>query len=137
MSLTGMREWEARLKAIPEAMKQAAQTAIDQNAEELVTAMKATVPKRTGTLESTIRSEPLDGGRIGRVIMAGGVKTTKVVRNSEKGNAPTFDYALAAEFGKDGRPGANFFYGNYRLRRRRIRGRLTRAINKAAKLGRS
>lgn len=96
--------------------------AIDTSAEELVAAQKSVVPVDDGDLRDSIRIE--DGNHDLRVVVtAGGEATTRPVRN---GVDASYDYAFAQEFGTSDQTPNPFFYGPYRLMKRRIIGRVHR-----------
>lgn len=116
------------MKRIPKQVRRAAQKQIEINALELNVAQRQAAPRDDGTLNSTIHYEDLSGLNIGVRVLAGGGATTRPVRN---GQSATYDYALAAQFGRDGQVGTNFFFGPYRLRKRKFKSRITRAVKKA------
>ncbi|QBX38668.1 HK97 gp10 family phage protein [Brevundimonas sp. S30B] len=120
-----------RMKAIPAEVKKAARAQLRANAEELVETIKRFAPEEDGALRNSVRQQDVSTStRIARRVQAGGALTTKPVRKSEKG-APTYDYALAQEFGTERMPANPFFWPAWRLLRRRMRSRMTRAARKA------
>lgn len=123
----GLEELKARFARIPVKVRDAAKAAIDKGADELVAFQKRLVPIDTGALRDSIRKEP---GRheLSVFIRAGGATTTKPVRT---GVSASYDYALAVELGANKKPAQPFFYPAYRASRKRIRGRITRAMKKA------
>lgn len=139
MSLIGMERLKRRLSRIPETVKKRAQSDLVLAGREINMRQRALVPKKDGILASTIRTEPLVDGTVGVSITAGGSATTKRVRKSEKGNSPTYDYALAQEFGTKNMPPNAFFWPGYRIEKkkamRRVRAGVRRAMREAAKNG--
>ena len=128
----------ARLKAkiarIPEGLRAIAQASLEASGEQMVTAMKQAAPKEDGQLIASIRMEALAAGEgIGVRILAGGPLTTRPVRKTSKGNAPTYDYALAQEFGTAKMAANPFFFPTYRRLKGRTRSRVTAALKKAIK----
>jgi HK97 gp10 family phage protein len=109
-------------------VREAAQRKIDENAAELVSLQKSLAPEDQGELVASIRYHPYASGLIGGLVLAGGEKTTRPVRN---GVSVSFDYALAQEFGTEDLPPSPFFYPPYRINRRKYSSRVTRAISKA------
>lgn len=96
----------------------------------LAASQRRVVPVEEGDLRQSIRVEK--GRRKFQVLVkAGGPLTTKPVRNSEKGNSPTYDYALAQEFGTEKMPKNPFFYPVYRARRKDIKAAVRKAVKKA------
>lgn len=99
-------------------------------AEEIAATMRRVGPRdRSFDLERSIRVDP-EPKRARVYIKAGGRLTTKAVR---KGAAATYDYALAQEFGTEKMSANPFFYPVWRLKRRRARGQVTRAIKRVVK----
>lgn len=87
--------------------------ALDKSAAEVVSTMKAVAPVADvdgGELRDSIRVEKSD--ELSRTIIAGDAKA---------------DYARFVEFGNVNQPPANFFWGTWRLLRRRVQGRVNRA----------
>lgn len=118
-----------RLATIPKVAKDEIRKGLDASADEIVANAKRLAPKKTGKLASTIRKEAGEHD-LQVVITAGGPETTKPVRD---GADATYDYALAAEFGTVDTPAQSFFYPSYRLAKKRVKARLSRAVSKAAK----
>lgn len=127
----GLRDLQKRLERIPAAIKRAAQSALDQGAEEIVQTQKRLAPHDDGTLQDSIKWT--QDGELGRRITAGGPTTTRKVRSSEKGNAPDYDYALAVEFGTQNMSPQPFFWPGYRVAKKRAVSRVKRAVSKAIK----
>ncbi|PWJ84869.1 HK97 gp10 family phage protein [Pseudaminobacter salicylatoxidans] len=127
----GLRDLQRRLGKIPAAIKRVAEATLDQGAEEIVQIQKRLAPHEDGTLQDSIRWKR--DGELRRLITAGGPTTTKKVRNSEKGNAPEYDYALAVEFGTQKMAPQPFFWPGYRVAKKRAVNRVKRATAKAIK----
>lgn len=120
------------LRSIPAKIKPKVQAAVDQGATEMMMRMRYLAPKEDGDLQASIRVE--DGPReLSATVTAGGERTTRPVRNSEKGNAPEFDYALAQEYGTEEMPAQPFFWPSVNTTKKRVRRRIDRAIGKAIK----
>lgn len=146
MTVKGLDRLERRLKAIPESVRVAVRASMAATADEIVARMKDKVVEDTGTLERSIgwswgrapkSSQTLVGLRADSlraadsiVIYAGGAATSRPVRKSEKGNAPTYDYALAIEFGTSSVKAQPFFYVTWRQSRGRIRARNRASLRK-------
>ena len=125
-----IEKFNRRMNLIPKKVREAAQKQIEINAAELAALQKTFAPRDDGALISSIEWKPLINGHIGAQVLAGGEKTTRPVR---QGQSATYDYALAAQFGREGQAGSNFFFGPYRLNKRKFKARITRAISKAIK----
>ena len=124
-----------RMRAVPEKVKQAAETEIRHRAEMLADDMRRDVRRyayEDGALHDSIKVERVEGeaGQIAVRVQAGGASTTV----SSTGARP-YDYALGIEFGNSTSPARPFFYPNYRIHRRKIRSAVTRAMRKALKEG--
>jgi len=115
-----------------------------ESANEMASLARGYAPTgATGKLKASIRIEP--GPRVGSYrVLAGGPATTKSAR---LGSGKPFDYALGVEFGTGAHVNAGMFAGSqnpgarkqpfywiaYRMMKKRIRSRVTRAINRAIK----
>lgn len=113
----GLDSLKRRWGKIPARMKVAVKDAIDKSAEELVSMQRRLVPVDDGDLRDSIRVEP------GRHELSVDVKA---------GDKKAF-YAAMVEFGTLNASPQPFFFPPYRALRRRIRGRITRALRKAVK----
>lgn len=119
------------IKRLPEAVERRLKAQNATNAGELVDTMKGFVQDRSGVLQGTVRSEDASGdGKIAQRVSAGGRATTKRIRESEKGNAPEYDYALANEYGTEDMAAQPFFWPAWRLKRKRFKSRMSRAGKK-------
>lgn len=118
--------------AIPKAVRARVIPAVQQGADEMVTRMKHLAPEDEGDLRQSIRKEA-GPDELSVTVTAGGHLTTKPVRNSEKGNAPEYDYALGQEYGTAEMPADPFFWPSVNSTKKRVRRRIDRAIGKAIK----
>lgn len=133
----------AKLRASVPAVETAATEVSKQTADEMVGLARSFVPVDTGKLRDSIHVEPGDRPASFRV-KAGGPTTTREVRS---GSGKPYDYSVGVEFGTSqhtnagifagsDNPGARrqpFFWPAYRLIRKRLRGRMSRALSKAIK----
>lgn len=139
VTIRGKDALVAKLRALVPGVEKAMGVANSQSAEEMASLARSFAPVATGALRASIRTEP--GKRPGSYrVLAGGSATTK----------DGFDYALAAEFGTSAHdnegiykgsenPGVrrqSFFWPSYRLMKKSIKSRASRAINKAIKAAR-
>lgn len=129
MKIEGQAKLRRKLQAIPRVARREIEAAIQKSAAEMVVQMQNFVPVDEGILKSTI-GFTFDRSLLRATIVAGGEATTRPVR---EGASATYDYAFAQEFGTQEMEANPFFYPAYRLGKRRAKGRITRAINKAAK----
>jgi len=138
----GIKALEKRLtKTIPEAIRKAASDAMEKGAQEVVDMMKRRVPRDTGELANTIGWTWGDAPKGSMVI--GEVQNRKyntmrivIFAGSEKtrvGSRNQFQLARLLEFGTQEMGPKPFFYGSWRVNRKRVRSRITRAIREAIK----
>lgn len=128
----GLAAFRKRLARIPQAARKAAADLLKKAADDINETQRRLAPYEDGDLKEFIRNEP---GRhdLERVILAGGPKTTKAVRSSEKGNASDYDYAVGIEFGTQHNSGQPFFWPGYRIEKKRLVRRVKRETGKAIK----
>lgn len=131
MKIIGIEKMMRRLERIPDEVRRRAKAGLMLGGREINMLQRSLVPKDDLTLAGTIRSEPLPDPQIGVVILAGGEATTKPVRETEKGNSPEYDYALAQEFGTEDMPANPFFRPAIRVKKKQVRNRVRAAARKA------
>jgi hypothetical protein len=134
----GLDRLQRKFAAMPRAVRQEVGKALEDSARELTGLQKRLAPHgATGGLEDSILYE-IDGLRA--TVTAGGTAATK--REAREGSGVELDVALMEEFGvKAHRAGGKFegalipaipprpfFFPAYRALRKRIKGRLSRAI---------
>ncbi|MGH6862007.1 MAG: HK97-gp10 family putative phage morphogenesis protein [Phyllobacterium sp.] len=118
-----------RMNAIPKQMRKAIKPQLDQSAEEMVRLARSVAPRDDGNLQRSIVYQ--DGpGELAVTVKAGGELTTREVRS---GSNHYYDYALGQEFGTSEMPAQPYFWPAYRLTKKRIKGRISRAVSKAVK----
>lgn len=130
----GMAEFQRRWFAIPVKVRQAARETLEQNAEEIVKDMRRAAPvgERGNLLHSinwTWGDAPEGSMAIGTV---GGSKYATMRITIYAGGGDAF-YAHFQEFGTVNMHANPFFFPVYRARKKRVKSRLTRNINKAIK----
>ena len=142
----GLKRLQAKLDKLPAKVKQRIREAMEAGAEEIVNLAKSLVPVDDGTLRDSIGwtygRAPKGAMTIGKVETTGGDLTITIYA----GNDQAF-YARWIEFGTSSHTAGGkfagavipaqaarpFFYVSFRASRKRVKGRITRAINKAAK----
>lgn len=146
MAILGLPRLQKKLKRLPDLAEQAIRKAMGESAAEVVTLAKSLVPKDSGDLAQSIGwtwGDAPKGSMVLGQVRAGSdnLRITIYAGNSEA------YYARWVEFGTSGHeqggifegsehpgtPAQPFFYPAWRAVRRRVKGRVTRAINKAAK----
>lgn len=143
---------ERRLKAIPKAVKKGVRAAVEAGAGEVVAAQRRLAPKKSGKLARSIRytmgdqsppryaalkSEGQRGDPETTAIITAGNSEVRTAHITEFGSAPhvqggIFEGAEPAVThpGTDPQP---FFYPGYRLTKKRVKSRVSRAVSKAAR----
>lgn len=105
---------ERRFAAIPKQVRAAVKPAVDKGGDELVNRMRYLAPDKTGELRASIRKEP------------GPVELSVTV----VADAPD---ALYQEFGTAKMHRNSYFWPSVNTLKKRVRGRIDRAIGKAIK----
>lgn len=128
----GLARFQARMRAIPQAVRLAVQPALVQGAEEIAEAARvlAESSRDTGGLIDSIAVTP-PGGLTPRGATIGGVR--RVPENAAAVTAGNGEvrYAHLVEFGTREAVAQPFFWPAYRLARKRVTNRIKRAIGKA------
>ena len=132
--IIGLAKLQKKLNAMPKSVKQEIRKALEQSANEIVDMMRNLVPVDEGDLRDSI------GWTYGDVpkgsTALGSVRASELTGDLTitvyAGNSTAF-YARWVEFGTQKMQAQPFFYPAYRALRRRAKGRVTRATNKAAK----
>lgn len=117
MAFTNRDRLRRRMKAIPVEVRKALKAQNAQNAADLVDTMKGFAPVQEGALVSSIKHQDVsDSTQISQRVSAG---------------ARDAPYASWVEFGTSKNAPAPFFWPAYRLLRRRMKSRMSRAAKKA------
>lgn len=131
----GVDRLKRKLRTFPDAARIEIAKAMEKSAQEIVDFAKGLVPVDSGELRNSIGwtwgDAPQGSIVLGRVRQRGrGAGNMSITIFA--GNETAF-YARWVEFGTQMQPAQPFFYPAYRAIRRRVRGRVTRAVNKAAR----
>lgn len=117
MAFTNRDRLRRRMKAIPVGVRKALKAQNAQNAADLVDTMKGFAPVQDGALVTSIKHQDVsDSTRISQKVSAG---------------ARDAPYAAWVEFGTSKNEASPFFWVAYRLLRRRMKTRMSRAAKKA------
>lgn len=125
---------QKRLGAIPQHVREAVRPALAKSANELVAAMRLLAPEDSGDLKDSIVATPA-GQRTPPYSQPGGARLvgeTEVVVTA--GNIAV-RYPHLVEYGTAQAVAQPFFWPAFRLGRKRIEGRIRRAISKAVREG--
>ena len=130
----GLAEFNRRWGAIPAKVRQATRDTLEQNAEEIVADMKRLAPKGESLdLVNSIGWTWGDAPEGSMVIGTVGGKEYSTLRITIYAGQGDAFYARFQEFGTKDMPANPFFFPVWRTRKRRVKSRLTRNINKAIK----
>lgn len=129
----GLDRLKRRFDAIPQAVRDAAKAELERAAQEVVDTMRRFAPVESGDLRDSINwtwgDAPAGTMTIGTV---GGTEYGALRITIYAGGKDAF-YARFQEFGTVKMPAHPFFYPAWRSKKRKLRGRLSRAISKAIK----
>ncbi|MBY3268409.1 HK97 gp10 family phage protein [Rhizobium laguerreae] len=146
MTVKGLKELQRKLDRLPAVAKARIREAMEQGADEIVTMMRSLVPTDSGDLRDSIAwtygRAPKGALSLGKVQAVGGDLTITIYA----GNATAF-YSRFVEFGTASHTAGGkfagatipaiaaspFFFVSFRANRKKVKSRITRAINKAAK----
>lgn len=129
----GLDRLSARFAAIPNKVRSAAVAEMERCASEVVAAMKRLAPVDQGNLRDSIAwtwgEAPAGTIKVGTV----GAKEYGSLSITIYAGGDDAFYATFQEFGTKEMRAHPFFYPAWRANRKKVRARLTRAINKAIK----
>lgn len=146
MTIKGLKELQRKLDRLPVVAKARIREAMEKGADEIVSMMRSLVPTDSGDLRDSIAwtwgRAPKGALTLGKVQSIGGDLTITVYA----GNATAY-YSRFVEFGTASHTAGGmfagatiptiaaspFFFVSYRANRKKVKSRITRAINKAAK----
>lgn len=144
--IEGLDRLNRKLAALPGVAQKRIREAMEQGADEIVSMMKSLCPTDSGDLRDSIAwtwgRAPKGAMTLAKVTQTGTENTLTIYA----GNSEAW-YSRFVEFGTAAHtaggifagatipaiPASPFFFVSYRANRRRVKGRITRAINKAAK----
>lgn len=147
--IIGLDRLNRKLKAFPKAVEAEISAAMEQSANEIVALAKSLAPVDSGDLQMSIgwtwgdapkgamvlgrvKSSGKGSGNLHITVFAGG-GDAYYARMIEFGTAPHLNGGRFAGSKHPGTAAQPFFYPAYRATRKRAKGRVTRAVNKAAK----
>lgn len=140
MAVGGLSKLQQRFRAVPKAVRKAAEKALEKNATEIVAMMKRLVPVKSGALRDSIGwtwgDAPKGSMAIGTVSAEEGSDMRITIyagtRDKRLGNKDAF-YAVFQEFGTKKMAANPFFWPAIRANRQRARSRISREVRKAAR----
>ncbi|MBX4992897.1 HK97 gp10 family phage protein [Rhizobium binae] len=146
MTVRGLKELQRKLDLLPAVAKARIREAMEKGAGEIVSMMRSLVPTDSGDLRDSIAwtwgRAPKGALTLGKVQSVGGDLTITIYA----GNATAY-YSRFVEFGTASHTAGGmfagatipaiaaspFFFVSYRANRKKVKSRITRAINKAAR----
>lgn len=132
VSITGLKELRQQLlRKLPDAVKAEVQTALDKSGEEMVQMARALAPVDDGDLRDSIKST--SAGNLTPLYGGGGQTKVDELQVRVTAGSGKVRYSALVEHGTKKMPAQPFFWPSYRSLRKRFRGRITRALNKALK----
>lgn len=129
MNISNVDRLKRKVAALSGSTRTGLMDALRTSGREINALQRQFAPKEDGVLVGTIDMIE-DESLLKVTLVAGGPATTRPVRD---GADAEYDYALAQELGTQKMPANPFFFPGYRFGKKRAKGRITRAINKAAK----
>lgn len=137
MAVQGLNSLLKKMELVPQRVLEAARTALEQNAEEMVAMMRRLVPRDKGDLARSIGwtwgDAPAGTMTLGRVKGSGAAYSSMTI-TIYAGGGKAF-YAWWQEVGTKNMPASPFFFPAYRALKGKAKSRVTRAMRKAIKLG--
>jgi len=147
--IQGLDRLRKKLTALPDKARESIAKAMEQSAAEVVAMAKSLAPVDSGALRDsigwtwgdapkgsmtlgTVRQSGKGAGNMVITIFAGG-SDAFWARWVEFGTAPHINGGIYAGSEHPGTRAQPFFYPSWRANRKRVRGRVTRAVNKAAR----
>lgn len=121
---------QRKLKAIPDFAQAEIRKAMEKSAAEIVKFARSLVPVDSGDLRDSIGWTW--GDAPARSIGLATAQSGDMVLTVFAGDDDAY-YARWVEFGTQKMPGQAFFFPAYRLTKKRVRGRINRAMNKAVR----
>ena len=130
--MEGKEALRAKLRALPDAIKAQIAAALEAGAQEIVRLAQSLVPIDQGDLRKSI-GYTFGAAPKGSVVLAQSSGEQSDLRITiYAGDSDAF-YARWIEFGTQKMRARPFFFPAYRANKRRVRSRITRAVNKAAR----
>jgi HK97 gp10 family phage protein len=121
-----------RLAAIPKKVVAAVEPALIKSGEELVAQMRALAPEDTGALKRSITATP-PGQSTPPYSQPGGSKMAAANQVLVTAGNTDVRYPHLVEYGTAHAPAQPYFWPAYRLSKKKITGRLKRAVRKAVR----
>jgi HK97 gp10 family phage protein len=130
--MEGKEALRAKLRALPDAIKAQIAAALEAGAQEIVRLAQSLVPIDQGDLRKSI-GYTFGAAPKGSVVLAQSSGEQSDLRITiYAGDSDAF-YARWIDFGTQKMRARPFFFPAYRANKRRVRSRITRAVNKAAR----
>lgn len=128
----GLSRFQARMNAIPKAVREAAQPAIVRSAKEVAAMQRQLAPEDTGELKQSIVVTP-PGQSTPEYSQPGGSKIAGELEALVTVGDHTVRYPHLVEYGTTKTQAQPFFWPGFRLTRKRAATRIKSAISRAVK----
>lgn len=138
MKISGKKEFQARLKAIPDVARKDIRKALDRSAQEIENAVRSFAPVMSGDLKRSVgytfgKFTPENSNVRGVGVSAkGGIDDPDLTVSVHAGDAKAY-YAAMVEFGTKKMDPQPYFLPAYRLNKKRAIRRINRAVRESAK----
>lgn len=130
----GVASFKKRWSAIPERMRMNMRAELEDIADDIVAAMFSQAPQLTGDLAGSIQWTWGDAPAGALVLGKVGKNEYGTLRITIFAGGDDEYYARFQEFGTINMPANPFFYPVWRVKRRSVRSKITRAIRKTIRL---
>jgi len=135
MARNSLDDFKKRMKAIPKAARVEIAKALEASAEEMAATARRFAPVRTGALRDSIVVTPA-GEATPAHSQPGGAHVVPELTVAVTAGNTKVRYAHLVEHGTVDTPAQPFFWPAYRLHKKRVKSRMSRAMGKAAKAAR-
>ncbi len=126
----GLKSFQKRMRAIPEAARRAVEPALAQGGYEIAEAMEMLAPEDEGDLIGSIEVT-LPGRSTPPYSMPGGAHVVPENQVAVTAGNTDVRYPHLQEYGTRDHPAQPFFWPGFRLARKRAENRIKRAVSKA------
>jgi HK97 gp10 family phage protein len=128
----GIRRFQARMNAIPKAVRLAVQPALMKGAEEIAAAARVLAPEDTGDLKRSIAATGPNQATP-PYSQPGGSRVMGENQAAVTAGGPDVRYAHLVEYGTAEAPAQPYFWPAFRSTRKRATSRIKRSIGKAVR----
>ncbi len=128
----GLSSFQRRMDAVPREVRKAVQPALKKSGDELAATMKQLAPERTGALKDSIEVTTA-GNSTPAYSQPGGAQVVPENAVLVTAGNTRVRYAHLVEYGTPRAAPQPFFWPAFRLLKKRLEGRIKRAVSKAVR----